>query len=149
MKFYIIALLLAYFQSSVLLALFQNTLTTPNLLLVFLFLNLVHDETKSLRKAFFSGFFLDAFQDSMGLHMSAHVLFILLLHFFRQRLDFPTRLSLLILYVGLSFVEKVWILLLLRMKYFIEINLLSAMVGYTIELLFLLFVMRFYNRRSP
>jgi len=57
MRFYLFTLIIAFFQSSVLLALFHNLLTVPNLLLAYLFINLLKEEDHSLKKPLISGLF--------------------------------------------------------------------------------------------
>ena len=75
MRFYLLALIIAFFQSSVLLALFLNLLTVPNLLLAYLYINLIKEEDHSLKKPLISGLFLDLFQDSLRLLISGYTFF--------------------------------------------------------------------------
>lgn len=144
MKFYIVAFLLAYFQSSVLLGVFHSTLITPNILLVYLFLNIFGESSYWLRKAVIAGFFLDIFQDSLGLNLSGFVLFAMLLNLMRLRIEMPSRASMLIAYFLLSFIEKMWVIVLFRVRYYAELNLPLALLSFSLELLFLYLISRKY-----
>lgn len=137
MKFTIIAFLLAYFQSSVLLAIFHSMWTIPNLLLVYLFLNILGDGGSWLKRTLLAGFFLDLFQDSLGLNMSGYILFAMLVNFMKLRIEMPSRASLLLAYLGLTLVEKAWVILLFRIRYYAELNLWLIPLGLLVELLFL------------
>ncbi|MFN3472243.1 MAG: hypothetical protein ACK4ZR_06555, partial [Aquificaceae bacterium] len=117
MRFYLFAIIIAFFQSSVLLALFHNLLTVPNLLLVYLFVNLLKEENHTLKKPIISGFLLDIFQDSLGLHISGYTFFSIWLSFLKARFDFPNRTSLLLTYTFLSLIEKLWVVILFRLRY--------------------------------
>jgi hypothetical protein len=147
MRFYLFALILAFFQSSVLLALFHNLLTVPNLLLAYLFVNLLREEDYNLKKPLISGFFLDVFQDSLGLHISGYTFFSIWLSFLKARFDFPNRTSLLLAYTVLSLVEKLWVVILFRLRYYLEINPLLFLLSYVIELSFIIFISRGYFNR--
>lgn len=147
MRFYLFALILAFFQSSVLLALFHNLLLTPNLLLAYLFINLLKDEEYKLEKAVISGFFLDILQDSLGLHISGYTFFSILLNFLRSRFEFPNRASLLLAYILLSVIEKLWVIFLFRLRYYVEINPLLFFLSYLVELSFIMFIFKWYFKR--
>lgn len=146
MRFYLFSFLIAYFQSSVLLAVFQNALLVPNLLLVYLFLNLLNEEDYGLKKALPSGFFLDLFQDSFGLHLSGYVFFTIGLNFVKQRYHFPSRLSVVLVYIFLSILERLWTVIIFRSRYYLEFNLWLALLGFFIEWITLAVFLRRYSK---
>ncbi len=148
MKFYIIAFLLAYFQSSVLIAVFYDMIVAPNLLLVYLFLNIFKDDSAWLRKAIISGFLLDLFQDSLGLNLSGYVFFAMLFSLMRLRIEIPSRLSLLLAYLLLSITEKFWIIFLFRIKYYADLNLWLLPLSLAFELVFLYLISGRYLYRE-
>jgi len=147
MRFYLFTLIIAFFQSSVLLALFHNLLTVPNLLLAYLFINLLKEEDHSLKKPLISGLFLDLFQDSLGLHISGYTFFSIWLSFLKARFNLPSRAALLLAYIILSLVEKLWMVILFRLRYYLEINPLLFLLSYVIELSFIIFISRGYFNR--
>ncbi|MEJ5339792.1 MAG: hypothetical protein ACK42C_06810 [Aquificaceae bacterium] len=148
MKFYIIAFFLAYFQSSVLLALFHSMLLTPNLLLLYLFLNILGEGNSWLRRAVLAGFFLDLFQDSLGLNLSGFVLFATLFNLMKLRIEMPSRVSLLLVYALLSLVERLWVIALFRIRYYTELNIWLALLSFSLELLFLYLISGRYLYRE-
>lgn len=148
MKFYIFAFLLAYFQSSALIALFHSFLFVPNLLLVYFFLELARDEGYGLKRALFSGFFLDLLQDSLGLNLFGYTLFTLMVNAIKTRFEFAHRFSFLFAYALFSSIEKLFIFLLFRLKYFLEFNLWLTLLGFFTELGFLLFLLKWYHRKE-
>ncbi|MFN3976382.1 MAG: hypothetical protein ACK4LT_04885 [Aquificaceae bacterium] len=147
MRFYLFAIIIAFFQSSVLLALFHNLLTVPNLLLAYLFVNLLKEENHTLKKPIISGFLLDIFQDSLGLHLSGYTFFSIWLSFLKTRFDFPNRTSLLLTYTFLSLIEKLWVVILFRLRYYLEINPLLFLLSYAFELSFIIFISRGYFKK--
>lgn len=149
MKFYIATFLLAYFQSSVLITVFHNILISPNLLLVYLFLNIFREDSLWLRRAIITGFFLDLFQDSLGLNTSGHIFFAILFNLMKLRIEIPSKLSLLIAYVLLSTLEKFWILLLFRIRYYADINLWLLPLSLVVEMLLLYIISGRYPNREP
>lgn len=149
MKFYIIAFLLAYFHGSVLITIFHNMLLSPNLILVYLFLHIFKEDKGWLRKAFITGFFLDLFLDSLGLHLSGHIFFAILFNMMMQRIEIPSRFSLIITYLLLSMLEKLWLILLFRIRYYVDLNLWLLPLSLTFEVLFLYFISGRQLRREP
>lgn len=147
MKFYVIALLLAFFQASVLATAFRGVLTSPDLLFVYLFFNILQDNSKWLRKAFFSGLFLDLFQDSLGLHLSSYIACAILLNWVMGRFELPSRLSLMLAYVPLAFVKKLLVIALFRMKYYAEVSPVLFLLGLCVEIIFLYLISRGYSGR--
>lgn len=148
MKFYIIAFLLAYFQGAVLIAVFHNMLIAPNLLLVYLFLNIFKEDNGWLRKAIITGFFLDLFQDSLGLNLSGHIFFAILFNIMKLRIELPSKLSLLLAYLLLSLLEKLWVVLLFRVKYYADLNLWLLPLSLAFEALFLYLISGRYFRKE-
>ncbi len=148
MKFYIVAFLLAYFQSAVLIAVFHNMLMAPNLLLVYLFFSIFKDENGWLRKAIITGFFLDLFQDSLGLNLSGHIFFAILFNIMKLRIELPSKLSLLLAYLLLSLFEKLWVVLLFRVKYYADLNLWLLPLSLAFEALFLYLISGRYFRKE-
>lgn len=148
MKFYIIAFLLAYFQSSILLAIFHSMLLTPNLLLVYLFLNILGEGNFWLRRAVLAGFFLDLFQDSLGLNLSGYVLFTTIFNLMKLRIEIPSRVSLLLAYIPLSLLEKLWVIALFRIRYYTELNIWLALLSFSLEVLFLYLISGRYLYRE-
>lgn len=148
MKFYIIAFLLAYFQGAVLIAVFHNMLIAPNLLLVYLFLNIFKEDNGWLRKAIITGFFLDLFQDSLGLNLSGHIFFAILFNIMKLRIELPSKLSLLLAYLLLSLFEKLWVVLLFRVKYYADLNLWLLPLSLAFEALFLYLISGRYFRKE-
>lgn len=144
MRFYLFALIIAFFQSSVLLALFHNLLTVPNLLLAYLFINLLKEEGYNLKKAVIPGFLLDLFQDSLGLHISGYTFFSICLSLLKSRFEFPNRVSLLLAYAILSLAEKLWIAFLFRLRYHVEVSPILFFLSYLIELSFIIFISKGY-----
>lgn len=148
MRFYLFAFLLAYFQSSALLAFFKSFLFAPNFLLVYLFLNLVEEDKEyGLKKALISGLFLDILQDSVGLNLSGYMLFTVAMNLMRLRFEFPSRTSVIFAYALLSMVEKLWVLTLFRVKYLTELDLPLAIFGLILELGFLSLMLRWRLRK--
>lgn len=148
MKFYIVAFLLAYFQSAVLIAVFHNMLMAPNLLLVYLFLSIFKEDNGWLRKAIITGFFLDLFQDSLGLNLSGHIFFAILFNIMKLRIELPSKLSLLLAYLLLSLFEKLWVVLLFRVKYYANLNLWLLPLSLAFEALFLYLISGRYFRKE-
>lgn len=148
MKFYIVAFLLAYFQSAVLIAVFHNMLMAPNLLLVYLFLSIFKEDNGWLRKAIITGFFLDLFQDSLGLNLSGHIFFAILFNIMKLRIELPSKLSLLLAYLLLSLFEKLWVVLLFRVKYYADLNLWLLPLSLAFEALFLYLISGRYFRKE-
>ncbi|QID33660.1 hypothetical protein [Pampinifervens florentissimum] len=148
MKFYIVAFLLAYFQGAVLIAVFHNMLMAPNLLLVYLFLNIFKEDNGWLRKAIITGFFLDLFQDSLGLNLSGHIFFAILFNIMKLRIELPSKLSLLLAYLLLSLFEKLWVVLLFRVKYYADLNLWLLPLSLAFEALFLYLISGRYFRKE-
>lgn len=148
MKFYIVAFLLAYFQGAVLIAVFHNMLIAPNLLLVYLFLNIFKEDNGWLRKAIITGFFLDLFQDSLGLNLSGHIFFAILFNIMKLRIELPSKLSLLLAYLLLSLLEKLWVVLLFRVKYYADLNLWLLPLSLAFEALFLYLISGRYFRKE-
>ncbi|MEJ7620126.1 MAG: hypothetical protein WKI46_04835 [Aquificaceae bacterium] len=148
MKFYIVAFLLAYFQSAVLIAVFHNMLMAPNLLLVYLFLSIFKEDNGWLRKAIITGFFLDLFQDSLGLNLSGHIFFAILFNIMKLRIELPSKLSLLLAYLLLSLFEKLWVVLLFRVKYYADLNLWLLLLSLAFESLFLYLISGRYFRKE-
>ncbi len=148
MKFYIVAFLLAYFQGAVLIAVFHNMLIAPNLLLVYLFLNIFKEDNGWLRKAIITGFFLDLFQDSLGLNLSGHIFFAILFNIMKLRIELPSKLSLLLAYLLLSLFEKLWVVLLFRVKYYADLNLWLLPLSLAFEALFLYLISGRYLRKE-
>ncbi len=148
MKFYIVAFLLAYFQGAVLIAVFHNMLIAPNLLLVYLFLNIFKEDNGWLRKAIITGFFLDLFQDSLGLNLSGHIFFAILFNIMKLRIELPSKLSLLLAYLLLSLFEKLWVVLLFRVKYYANLNLWLLPLSLAFEALFLYLISGRYLRKE-
>ncbi len=144
MRFYLFAFIIAFFQSSILLAIFHNFLTAPNLLLVYLFINLVREEECLLKKAVLSGLFLDLFQDSLGLHISGHIFFSIVLSLLKARFEFPNIVSLFLVYAFLSILEKLWILFFFRLRYYAGIDPILLFLGLAIELTFAMLIIRRY-----
>ncbi|MFN7064825.1 MAG: hypothetical protein ACK4OF_01550 [Aquificaceae bacterium] len=143
MSFYVFAFLIAFLQSAILSALFQSAFFTPNLLLGYLFLKLL--EREDLKNIILAGLFLDLFQDSLGLNLSGFILFTLSLSLFKMRFELPSRLSIVAVYAILALLEKLWVLLLLRSNYHVELNLVTLFISYGIELGFVLFLSRWYR----
>lgn len=148
MKFYIVAFLLAYFQGAVLIAVFHNMLIAPNLLLVYLFLSIFKEDNGWLRKAIITGFFLDLFQDSLGLNLSGHIFFAILFNIMKLRIELPSKLSLLLAYLLLSLLEKLWVVLLFRVKYYADLNLWLLPLSLAFEALFLYLISGRYFRKE-
>lgn len=148
MKFYIVAFLLAYFQGAVLIAVFHNMLMAPNLLLVYLFLSIFKKDNGWLRKAIITGFFLDLFQDSLGLNLSGHIFFAILFNIMKLRIELPSKLSLLLAYLLLSLLEKLWVVLLFRVKYYADLNLWLLPLSLAFEALFLYLISGRYFRKE-
>ncbi len=148
MKFYIVAFLLAYFQGAVLIAVFHNMLMAPNLLLVYLFLSIFKEDNGWLRKAIITGFFLDLFQDSLGLNLSGHIFFAILFNIMKLRIELPSKLSLLLAYLLLSLLEKLWVVLLFRVKYYADLNLWLLPLSLAFEALFLYLISGRYFRKE-
>ncbi len=149
MKFYVIAFLLAYFQSSVLIAIFHNMLIAPNLLLSYLFLHIFKEDNGWLRRAIITGFFLDLFQDSLGLNLSGYIFFAILLNLMKLRIEIPSRFSLLLAYFLLSLLEKFWIVLLFRIRYYAELSLPLLPLSLALELIFLYSISgRYFHRET-
>ncbi len=148
MKFYIVAFLLAYFQGAVLIAVFHNMLIAPNLLLVYLFLSIFKEDNGWLRKAIITGFFLDLFQDSLGLNLSGHIFFAILFNIMKLRIELPSKLSLLLAYLLLSLLEKLWVVLLFRVKYYANLNLWLLPLSLAFEALFLYLISGRYFRKE-
>ncbi|MEJ7554914.1 MAG: hypothetical protein WKI50_03135 [Aquificaceae bacterium] len=149
MKFYIIAFLLAYFQASVLTNIFHNMLLSPNFLLAYLCLYLFREDRGWLKKASITGFFLDLFLDSLGLHLSGHIFFAILFNMMRQRIEIPSKFSLLIAYFFLSLLEKLWLILLFRLKYYTDFNLWLLPLSLTFEVVFLYLISGKQLSREP
>lgn len=148
MRFYIIALLLAYIQSSILATIFRSVLIAPDLLLAYLFFNLMQDDSRWLRKVLFSGLLLDLFQDSLGLNLSGYLVFAILLKIATGRFELPGRLSLLFAYVPLSVVKKLLVITLFRIKYYAEISPLLFLLGLCVEILFLYLISKGYTGKK-
>ncbi len=148
MKFYIVAFLLAYFQGAVLIAVFHNILIAPNLLLVYLFLDIFKEDNGWLRKTIITGFFLDLFQDSLGLNLSGHIFFAILFNIMKLRIELPSKLSLLLAYLLLSLFEKLWVVLLFRVKYYADLNLWLLPLSLAFEALFLYLISGRYFRKE-
>lgn len=144
MTFYLVAFLLAYFQSSVLFAFFQSSLFAPNMVLAYLFLELMKEEGYGLKKALASGLFLDILQDSLGLHLFANTLLALLVNLLKERLDFPSRLSITLLYGAMALGERFITFFIFRLKYYTEFSLWLTLVGFFVEMLFFLTILRRY-----
>ena len=149
MKFYIIVFLLAYFQASVLTNIFHNMLLSPNFLLSYLCLYLFREDRGWLKKASITGFFLDLFLDSLGLHLSGHIFFAILFNMMRQRIEIPSKFSLLIAYFFLSLLEKLWLILLFRLKYYTDFNLWLLPLSLTFEVVFLYLISGKHLSREP
>ncbi|RMH79653.1 MAG: hypothetical protein D6674_07105 [Acidobacteria bacterium] len=137
MRFYIITFLLSYIQSSLFLALFHNFLLTPDLTLVYLLLNLAHEERLNLKKPIYAGLLLDILQDSLGLQLSGKLFFALALSIVRLRVEFTGRLSLIVAYIPLSLLQKLLMFILFRIKYYTDVNILLLIGSLMIEVLFL------------
>ncbi len=148
MRFYFLSFLLAYFQSSVLVALFHSMLVAPNLLLVYLFLTMLKENKAWLRRALIAGFFLDVFQDSLGLNLSGFVFFGVIFSLIRQRVDIPSKLSLILTYALLSWLERAWVIVLFRIRYYAELDLWLLPISFALELLFLYFISGRYLRHE-
>ncbi len=148
MKFYLIAFLLAYFQSSVLIAIFHNMLITPNPLLVYLFLNIFRENGGWLLRTITAGFFLDLFQDSLGLNLSGYIFFATLFSLMRSRVEIPNRLSLLFAYLPLSLMEKLWVIFLFRIRYYADLTLWLLPFSLFLETLFLYLISGRYFRKG-
>ncbi len=148
MRFYFLSFLLAYFQSSVLVALFHSMLVAPNLLLVYLFLTILKENKAWLRRALIAGFFLDVFQDSLGLNLSGFVFFGVIFSLIRQRVDIPSKLSLILTYALLSWLERAWVIVLFRIRYYAEFDLWLLPISFALELLFLYFISGRYLRHE-
>ena len=146
MMFYVLAFLISFFQSSLISAFFPSILLSPNLLLVYLFLNLLKKE--DLVKVFISGFFLDLFQDSLGFNISGFILFSMVLSLLRERYELPNRLSLIIFYFLLSSIEKLWTFFLFRWKYYVQIDPLIILLSYLVEIGFLLLMTKGYTNKQ-
>jgi hypothetical protein len=141
MMFYLIAVALAFVQSSLLTALFQSLLIVPNLLLTYLFLNMLKGDY-SMKKPLISGMLLDIFQNSLGLHTSGFLIFSLLFKLISSRYEFPTPASLTVVYGVLSLIEKLWVFGIFRVKFLIYINLPLLLASLLIEMLILYFISR-------
>lgn len=146
MRFYIITFLLSYIQSSFLLALFHNFLLTPDLTLVYLFLNLAHDEKLNLKKPMYAGLLLDILQDSFGLQLSGKLFSALALSILRLRVEFTGRLSLVVAYIPLSLLQKLLMFTLFRIKYYTDVNILLLISSLVIEVLFLTLIAKWLIR---
>ncbi|MCS6999023.1 MAG: rod shape-determining protein MreD [Aquificaceae bacterium] len=146
MKFYLLAPLLAYFQSSVLMVFFQSFLFAPNLLLAYLFIELMREKGYGLKKGAFSGLLLDLLQDSLGLHLFSHTLFTMAINAMKSRFEPLKRFSLLLAYVPFSLMERLCLFVLFRLKYFAEFRLGLALVGFLLEFIFLLILLRWYPK---
>lgn len=142
MIFYLFAFLLAFLQNSVISTLFPSFFLSPNILLSYLFLNLLREE--DIKKVLISGLFLDLFQDSLGLNLSGFLLFGIGLGLLKEMFEFPSRVSLVVSYTLLSILEKSWTLLLYRWKYYIPLDPLALLLSYLIELSFLIFMAKGY-----
>ncbi|MFN3870881.1 MAG: hypothetical protein ACK4MW_05295 [Aquificaceae bacterium] len=143
MKFYFFAFILSFLQSAIFSGFFQNVFVAPNLILVYLFLNLLKDD--GIKKVIFAGIFLDIFQDSLGLNLSGFLLFYLVFNLFKARFEFPSRLSLLVIYTILASVEKAWTLSLFRIRFYADINPIILFISYLVEIGFMLFLLRWYK----
>ncbi|MFN3599312.1 MAG: hypothetical protein ACK4VK_06225 [Aquificaceae bacterium] len=143
MRFYFLALLLSFLQSAVFSGFFHNVFLAPNLLLVYLFLNLLKDD--DIKKVIFAGLFLDVFQDSLGLNLSGFLLFYMIYNLFKARFEFPNRLSLVVIYTFLSLVEKAWVLFLFRIRFYTEISPINLLISYLIEISFMLLLLRWHR----
>ncbi len=119
---YLVVFLLSFIQSSFLSPLFSPGFLAPDLVLAFIFLNSIKEDKRVIFKAFFGGFMLDIFHDSLGLFMSVNVLSAYLMYMFYEKILIK-RLSFvfgsLSVFVILNYSLKI---LLMNYKYSFEVN---------------------------
>lgn len=118
----------------------------PNLLLAYLFFELMREKGYGLKKATFSGLSLDLLQDSLGLHLFSHTLFTMAVNAMKSRFELLNRSSLLLAYVPLSLMERLCLFALFRLKYFSEFKPGLTLLGFLLEFIFLLIISRWYPK---
>jgi|GEM_PF-807777 hypothetical protein len=143
MKFYIISMLLAFIQASVMTGLFVSNLYVPDLVLLYLFLHTSKQEKVDVKKPLISGLYLDLMYDTFGWNISGKLLVSLLLEIFKSRWEFATRLSLMIFYSFVALLEHLFRYILFRLKYYYPFDLRTFSLGFFLEL-FLLYLLTLF-----
>jgi hypothetical protein len=143
MKFYIISMLLAFIQASVMTGLFVSNLYVPDLVLLYLFLHTSKQEKVDVKKPLISGLYLDLMYDTFGWNISGKLLVSLLLEIFKSRWEFATRLSLMIFYSFVALLEHIFRYILFRLKYYYPFDLRTFSLGFFLEL-FLLYLLTLF-----
>ncbi len=143
MKFYIISMLLAFIQASVMTGLFVSNLYVPDLVLLYLFLHTSKQEKVNVKKPLISGLYLDLMYDTFGWNISGKLLVSLLLEIFKSRWEFATRLSLMIFYSFVALLEHLFRYILFRLKYYYPFDLRTFSLGFFLEL-FLLYLLTLF-----
>jgi rod shape-determining protein MreD len=143
MKFYIISMLLAFIQASVMTGLFVSNLYVPDLVLLYLFLHTSKQEKVDVKKPLISGLYLDLMYDTLGWNISGKLLVSLLLEIFKSRWEFATRLSLMIFYSFVALLEHLFRYILFRLKYYYPFDLRTFSLGFFLEL-FLLYLLTLF-----
>jgi len=143
MKFYIISMLLAFIQASVMTGLFVSNLYVPDLVLLYLFLHTSKQEKVDVKKPLVSGLYLDLMYDTFGWNISGKLLVSLLLEIFKSRWEFATRLSLMIFYGFVALLEHLFRYILFRLKYYYPFDLRTFSLGFFLEL-FLLYLLTLF-----
>lgn len=143
MKFYIISMLLAFTQASVITGLFVSNLYVPDLVLLYLFLHTSKQERVDVKKPLISGLYLDLMYDTFGWNVSGKLLVSLFLEIFKSRWEFATRLSLILYYSLVALFEHLFRYILFRLKYYYPFDLRTFSLGFSLEL-FLLYLLTLF-----
>ncbi len=138
MRFYLIAFLLAFVQSSLLTGMFVSSLYAPDLVLLYLFYSLYSQPQPDIRKPVISGFFLDLMYDTLGWNMSGKLMASFFLELIKSRYLLVSHLSVLVSYMMVALLEHAFRFFLFRVKYYYSFSPALFILGLFTESLFLM-----------
>ncbi|MFN3814194.1 MAG: hypothetical protein ACK4SM_06190 [Aquificaceae bacterium] len=138
MRFYLIAFLLAFVQSSLLTGIFVSSLYAPDLVLLYLFYSLYAQTRLDIEKPVISGFFLDLMYDTLGWNMLGKLTASFFLELIKSRYILVSRLSVLVSYMAVAILEHALRFFLFRLKYYYSFSPALFMLGLVTEGLFLM-----------
>lgn len=118
MRFYVLSLILAFLQASVITGAFVSNLYVPDLVLVYLFLHLSRENAVDIKKPLLSGLYLDIMYDSFGWNTSGKLFSAFILELLKSRYIFATRLSVIISYSLIALSEHLLRYAIFRLKYY-------------------------------
>lgn len=140
MRFYVLSLILAFLQASVITGAFVSNLYVPDLVLVYLFLHLSGENTVDIKKPLLSGLYLDIMYDSFGWNTLGKLFSAFILELLKSRYIFATRLSVIISYSLIALSEHLLRYTIFRLKYYYPFEPQLFFAGFVVELSLLFFL---------